>query len=438
MGGSTSPRVVIVTLGCSKNVVDSEHVGAAFAEGGWRVYYDVDPRRGDLLILNTCGFIGDAKEESVNYILRAERLRKEGFLKRLVVMGCLSQRYRNELRTEIPNVDAWYGVNEEASLLRDHNLFPATGNLRLQSTPRHFAYLKIAEGCDRSCAFCAIPAIRGRFHSTDEETLVREAKELAAGGVKELILVAQELTYYGRERHQSNALVHLLERLAEETEIEWLRLHYAYPHDFPQDLIAWMAREPKACHYLDIPVQHAADSVLQSMHRAHSHAQTVTLIEQLREAIPDIALRTTLIVGYPTEGEKEFAELLDFVQWASFEHLGAFPYSSEDGTYAAQHLSDIVPPEEKQRRYDELMKLQRGIAERVRSKRVGTTLPVLLEAEMESGLWVGRTRYDSPEIDGEVHVRTGATVVQAGEIHPVKLVSVLDYDFEGVLTALPQ
>ncbi len=437
MGGTTSPRVVIVTLGCSKNVVDSEHIGASFAEGGWRVYYDEEPRRGDLLILNTCGFIGDAKEESVNYILRAERLRKEGFLKRLVVMGCLSQRYRNELRTEIPNVDAWYGVNEEASLLRDHNLSPAAGNLRLQSTPRHFAYLKIAEGCDRSCAFCAIPAIRGRFHSTDEETLVREAKELAAGGVKELILVAQELTYYGRERRQANALVHLLERLAGETEIEWLRLHYAYPHDFPSDLIAWMAREPKACHYLDIPVQHAADSVLQSMHRAHSHAQTVTLIEQLRDAIPDIALRTTLIVGYPTEGDKEFAELLDFVQWASFEHLGAFPYSSEDGTYAAQHLSDVVPPEEKQRRYDELMKLQRGIAELVRGKRVGTTLPVLLESEMESGLWVGRTRYDSPEIDGEVHVRTGATVVHAGEILPVKLVSVLDYDFEGVLTALP-
>lgn len=437
MRGSTSPRVVIVTLGCSKNVVDSEHVGASFASSGWRVYYDEEPRRGDFLILNTCGFIGDAKEESVNYILRAERLRKEGFLKRLVVMGCLSQRYRNELRAEIPNVDAWYGVNEEAALLRDHNLFPATGNLRLQSTPRHFAYLKIAEGCDRSCAFCAIPAIRGRFHSTEEATLIREAKELAAGGVKELILVAQELTYYGRERRQSNALVHLLERLAGETEIEWLRLHYAYPHDFPSDLIAWMAREPKACHYLDIPVQHAADSVLQSMHRAHSHAQTVTLIEQLRNAIPDIALRTTLIVGYPTEGEREFSELLDFVQWASFEHLGAFPYSSEEGTYAAQHLSDVVPPEEKQRRYDELMKLQRGIAERVRGKRVGTTLPVLLESEMESGLWVGRTRYDSPEIDGEVHVRTGATVVQAGEIHPVKLVSVLDYDFEGVLTALP-
>lgn len=431
MARKLAPRVVIVTLGCSKNLVDSERIGAAFAAAGWRVCYDVDPRRGDVLILNTCGFIGDAKEESVNYILRAERLRQEGFLKKLIVMGCLAQRYRSELPTEIPNVDAWYGVNDESQLLSDCAIPLAARSLRLPSTPRHFAYLKIAEGCDRSCAFCAIPAIRGRFRSEEERSLLREAEELAARGVKELILVAQELTYYGRERGQRDALVPLLEKLAAIDGIAWLRLHYAYPHDFPPALVDWMAREPKACHYLDIPVQHANDAVLRSMRRAHSQAQTVELIERLRRQIPDIALRTTLIVGYPTEGEREFAELLDFVRWAQFEHLGAFPYSAEEGTHAAATLVDVVPQEEKQRRYDELMRLQRGIAEQVRGRRVGAVVPVLVESKMEEGLWVGRTPYDSPEIDGEVHVAAPAGALHEGEIYPVRLSSVLDYDFEG-------
>lgn len=433
MARSVAPRVVIVTLGCSKNLVDSERIGASFAQAGWRVSYDRDPRRGDVLILNTCGFIGDAKEESVNYILRAERLRKEGFLKKLVVMGCLAQRYRVELPAEIPNVDAWYGVDDALRLLTECGVPPSQSLLRLPSTPRHFAYLKIAEGCDRSCAFCAIPAIRGRFRSEEEATLLRETEELAEGGVKELILVAQELTYYGRERGEQDALVPLLEKLAAIRGIEWLRLHYAYPHDFPPALVDWMASEPKACHYLDIPVQHANDEVLRSMRRAHSQAQTVDLIERLRAKIPDIALRTTLIVGYPTEGEKEFTELLDFVRWAQFEHLGAFPYSAEEGTYAASHFVDAVSEEEKQRRYDELMRLQRGIAEQVRGRRLGEVVPVLIESRMEEGLWVGRTQYDSPEIDGEVHVVAPDGAVAEGALVAVRLRSVLDYDFEGEL-----
>lgn len=427
------PKVVIVTLGCSKNLVDSEHLGAAFKNGGWKVVYDVEPTKGAVLILNTCGFIGDAKEESVNYILRAEEMRKKGFIARLFVVGCLVQRYRLPLSNEIPQVDGWYGVGEEEKLLHDLGVVPKAGNYRFLSTPKHFAYLKIAEGCDRHCAFCAIPAIRGRYLSEATDKLLHEARELAERGVKELILVAQELTYYGLDRGDRGALIALLKALAKIEGIEWLRLHYAYPHDFPPELVAWMAEEPKACHYLDIPVQHINDRVLNSMRRSHNRAQTLELIERLRTHIPDIALRTTLIVGYPTEGEQEFRELIEFVNWAQFEHLGAFTYSEEEGTYAAQHLPDTVPQEEKERRYDELMKLQRGIAEKVREQRVGLHLPVLVEAKMADALYVGRTQYDSPEIDGEFHLSTQGVELQIGDKVMAKVTGVLDYDLQGVL-----
>ena len=428
------PRVVIVTLGCSKNVVDSEHLGAYFRAAHWDVSYDSEPQRGDTLIINTCGFIGDAKEESVNYILRAEALRKERFLQRFVVMGCLVQRYREELSHEIPEVDAWYGVGEEAKLIADFGIavthLPV---LRTLSTPSHFAYLKIAEGCDRHCAFCAIPTIRGRFRSEAAPRLLQEAQELVRYGVKELILVAQELTYYGADLGQKNALVALLEQIAAIDDLAWIRLHYAYPHDFPPDLIAWMRDEPKACHYLDIPLQHINDTVLRSMRRSHNRAQTLQLIEKLKREIPDIALRTTLIVGYPTETQEAFTELLDFVRCAEFEHLGAFCYSAEEGTYAAQTLVDSIPEDEKQQRYNTLMSLQRGIAERVRSRRVGSVLPVLIDAQMTPQLWVGRTPYDSPEIDGEVHITSPQRPLAVGDLLPVRLTKVLDYDFEGEL-----
>lgn len=425
--------VVIVTLGCSKNVVDSEHLGAAFRNGGWQVFYDVEPRKDAVLILNTCGFIGDAKEESVNYILRAEDMRKRGFLSQLFVIGCLVQRYRQALSSEIPQVDGWYGVGEEEALLHTLGVVAPSGHFRLPSTPKHFAYLKIAEGCDRHCAFCAIPSIRGHFRSETQERLLREANELAAGGVKELILVAQELTYYGHDRAERGALVRLLEALARVDGIQWIRLHYAYPHDFPPELVEWMAREPKACHYLDIPVQHINDAVLSSMRRSHNRAQTIELIERLRTRIPDVALRSTLIVGYPTEGEKEFRELLEFVQWARFEHLGAFTYSEEEGTYAAQHLHDCVPQAEKQHRYDELMRIQQGIASEVRRLRVGGTIPVLVEAKMGDNLFVGRTQYDSPEIDGEFHLSTQGRELAVGDIVQARVTDVLDYDLQGQL-----
>jgi len=275
--------------------------------------------------------------------------------------------------------------------------------------------------------------VRGRCLSEATDKLLHEARELAEGGVKELILVAQELTYYGLDRGERGALIALLEALAKIEGIEWLRLHYAYPHDFPPELVAWMAEEPKACHYLDIPVQHINDRVLNSMRRSHNRAQTLELIERLRTHIPDIALRTTLIVGYPTEGEQEFRELIEFVNWAQFEHLGAFTYSEEEGTYAAQHLSDTVPQEEKERRYDELMKLQRGIAEKVREQRVGLQLPVLVEAKMADALYVGRTQYDSPEIDGEFHLSTQGVELKSGDKVMAKVTGVLDYDLQGVL-----
>lgn len=425
--------VVIVTLGCSKNVVDSEHLGAAFLNGGWQVSYDTEPRKGEVLVLNTCGFIGDAKEESVNYILRAEDMRKRGFLSQLFVIGCLVQRYRQALSSEIPQVDGWYGVGEEEQLLHKLGVIPQFGKYRFPSTPNYFAYLKIAEGCDRHCAFCAIPSIRGHFRSETQERLLREANELAAGGVKELILVAQELTYYGHDRAERGALVRLLEALARVDGIQWIRLHYAYPHDFPLELVEWMAREPKACHYLDIPIQHINDGVLSSMRRSHNRAQTIELIERLRTRIPDVALRSTLIVGYPTEGDKEFSELLEFVQWARFEHLGAFTYSEEEGTYAAQHLQDCVPQAEKQHRYDELMRIQQGIASEVRRLRVGTTLPVLVEAKIENNCFVGRTQYDSPEIDGEFHLSTHGKELAVGDIVQARVTDVLDYDLQGQL-----
>ena len=434
-GHKLQPSVVIVTLGCSKNVVDSEHLGAAFQNGGWQVSYDTEPRKGEVLVLNTCGFIGDAKEESVNYILRAEDMRKRGFLSQLFVIGCLVQRYRQALLSEIPQVDGWYGVGEEEQLLHKLGVIPQFGKYRFPSTPNYFAYLKIAEGCDRHCAFCAIPAIRGRYHSDTREHLLREAYELSAGGVKELILVAQELTYYGHDRGERGALVGLLEDLAKVPGIEWLRLHYAYPHDFPPELVRWMAEEPKACHYLDIPVQHINDGVLSSMRRSHNRAQTIELIERLRSSIPDIALRSTLIVGYPTEGEQEYRELLDFVKWARFEHLGAFTYSEEEGTYAAQHLRDTVLQEEKEHRYDELMRLQRAIAEEVRGQRVGMQLPVLIEAKMGEKLYVGRTQYDSPEIDGEFHLTTDGEALQLGDIVMARVTGVLDYDLQGELVS---
>lgn len=426
-------RLHIVTLGCSKNVVDSEHIAAHAVGAGWDVLFDQEPEEGDALLLNTCGFIGDAKEESIEYILRAAAKRAEGELSELLVMGCLSQRYLEELRAEIPEVDRWYGVHDNAEILRDLGCQGQAidWTRRMPSTPQHYAFLKIAEGCNRHCAFCAIPNIRGRFTSTPLPALVKEAGRLAELGVKELILIAQELTYYGYDLKSPDLLLRLLNALEQIDGIEWLRLHYAYPTNFPPELVGWLATSPKACRYLDIPLQHISGHVLKTMRRAHDEAFSRELVERLRARIPDLALRTTLIVGYPTESEKDFQQLLDFVAETRFDHLGVFTYSEEEGTPAAKGLEDRIPQEEKEARRDAIMSLQRGISASRKAERVGQSLPVIIDHRLDGETLIGRTQYDSPEVDGEVVVADREGVLSIGDIATVRITASSEYDLQG-------
>lgn len=425
----------IITLGCSKNVVDSEHLAAALSAQGWDVQMDAEPRVGDTLLINTCGFIGDAKEESVNQILVAGEWRRQKRVGKLLVFGCLSQRYPVELAQEIPEVDGWFGARELAPLLE--YLGCSTGGhaliARQLSTPEHYAYLKVAEGCDRGCAFCAIPQIRGRFHSIPTGILRQEALQLAEGGVKELILIAQELTNYGYDLGQPNALLELVQALAKIEPLRWIRLHYAYPHNFPLQLVEWMANEPKACHYLDIPLQHISDAVLTAMHRAHNAAEARRLVEMLRTRIPDIALRTTLLVGFPGETDRDIYALEQFMHDSEFDHLGIFTYSEEEGTYAALHAKDTIPQAEKEARRGHLMELQQSISARRKSRFLGQKLEVMVDAAAGLGEYIGRTRYDSPEVDGEVLVKS-ATVLTNGQIVPVEIDKTSEYDLEGTAT----
>lgn len=426
-------HATIITLGCSKNLVDSERVGASLFRAGWEVSFDEQPVTDDVLLLNTCGFIGDAKEESIAQILTAGQLREQGVIRELVVFGCLSQRYGDELRAEIPEVDAWFGVDDWERLLR--HLGCELGfefrSSRLLSTPQHYAYLKIAEGCDRGCAFCAIPSIRGGFHSESVENLMGEAKSLTDMGVKELILVAQELTYYGRDLRRNDLLLELLEQLANLESLEWIRLHYAYPANFPMELVAWLARESKACRYLDIPIQHISDSILRSMRRPHDAAYVRELVAELRARVPSLALRTTLLVGYPGETERDFALLADFVREARFEHLGVFTYSEEEGTYAAAHFSDDVPQAEKEERRDYLMRIQREVSAEWRAGFVGRTLPCIVDERLDEYSFLGRTEYDSPEVDGEVLIRAPRGGVHVGEVVQVCITGSSEYDLSG-------
>ena len=423
---------VLVTLGCSKNRVDSERIGGALTSGGWVVRYDEEPTMDDVLILNTCGFIGDAKEESVGYILRAEEMLRRGLVRDVVVMGCLSERYGAELRRELPGVKHWFGVKDGRELLAVLGV-PVASHLidRLQSTPRHYAYLKIAEGCDRGCSFCAIPSIRGKYSSLSREQLIAETERLAEGGVKELMLVAQELTSYGRDLREEGGLAELLWKLSEVRGIEWLRLHYAYPTGFGGNVLEWMRSCSKACKYLDIPVQHISTPVLRSMNRQHDGAATRLLLAQLRDVVSEVTLRTSLIVGFPTEGQREFEELLAFVHEAQFDHLGVFAYSHEEGTSAAKKYEDVVPFEEKQRRVEAIMDVQHAIAAQRKRRFVGKTLRVIVDELLGNGEAQGRTEYDSPEVDGEVLVRGGDVDLQVGDILNVRIEGVEDYDLFG-------
>ena len=418
-------RLKVITLGCSKNSVDTGHLLAQLPADAYSVVEGDEPV--DVLLLNTCGFIGDAKEESVNAILAAVEAKKRGEAGELIVFGCLSQRYPDELRAEIPEVDAWYGARELAPVLRHLGVKPGPLTARYQPRPQGYAYLKISEGCDRRCSYCAIPFIRGAHRSVPMEALVEEASSLAARGVKELILIAQDTTYYGLDLYGRRALGELLERLSAIPGIVWIRIHYSYPADFPEDVLQAMANNPKVCRYLDIPLQHIADGMLERMHRHVDGAWTRALIARLRAEVPGVALRTTMIVGHPGETEEEFAELLDFVREARFERLGAFMYSEEEGTWGAKHLRDDVPAEVKQERLDRLRELQRDISLACNQARVGSEVLVIVDDVM-AGTAICRSEFESPEVDGEILLRNPSPGLRVGDMVRVKIVAAEDYD----------
>ncbi len=401
-----SRTIDIITLGCSKNLVDSEKLIHQLELGGYSVTHDSDNPEGEIAIVNTCGFIGDAKEESIDTILGFVKRKQEGKLRRLIVMGCLSERYRKELQDELPEVDCFYGKFDWEQIVADlGQTFHAEEmtNRRL-TTPSHYAYLKISEGCNRHCAYCAIPLITGKQKSRTIEDILTEVETLVAKGVVEFQIVAQELTAYGTDIYGKQMIAELIDRIAQVSGVAWIRLHYAYPANFPFELLEVMARHDSVCKYLDIALQHISDNQLQAMRRNFTSKQTYELIETIRREVPGIHLRTTFMVGYPGESDEDFQQLLDFVKWAKFERMGAFAYSEEEGTYSAQHLKDDVPDEVKQARLSKLMRLQQQISADVQQSKVGRQLSIVIDRE-EGDYLVGRTEYDSPEVDPEVLIK---------------------------------
>lgn len=425
-------KINVITLGCSKNTVDSEHLMARLAAAGYNVVFDSDRTDAKTVVINTCGFIGDTKQESIDLILRAAEAKKAGRIERLFVIGCLSERYADELRTEIPEVDeyfgarTWDGIIQALGAAEDEEL----ATTRRLTTPKHYAYLKISEGCNWKCGYCAIPLIRGPHVSVPMEVLEEEARKLAAQGVRELIVIAQDTTYYGIDLYGRRMLSELLRRLCRIEGIEWIRLHYAYPAGFPDDVIETMATEPKICKYLDIPFQHIADKQLSAMLRRHTKAEALTLIDKLRRTIPDLALRTTLLVGYPGESDADFAELEAFVRTVRFERLGVFAYSEEEGTHSALRLRDDVPEEVKQERVERIMALQREISLENNHRRVGRDERVIVDTR-QGDYYVGRTQYDSPEVDQEILIPTTKGRLQRGRFYHIRIVAAAEYDLYG-------
>lgn len=424
-------KINIITLGCSKNVVDSEHLMAQLHNSGFELTFDSNSTDARTVVINTCGFIGDAKEESINTILSFADAKTKGAIDHLFVMGCLSERYKKELQQEIPEADEFFGVNNLSDVIR------AVGGSyrdeligeRYLTTPSHYAYLKISEGCNWGCGYCAIPLIRGRHRSVPMEELLTEAQKLADKGVKELIVIAQDTTYYGLDLYGSRQLGTLLRKLCKIDGIEWIRLHYAYPAQFPEDVIEAVRDEPKICKYLDIPFQHISDRQLKSMRRGVTKKQVYDLIEKLRTEIPDIALRTTLLTGYPGESDEDFAELLEFVEKVRFERLGVFPYSEEEGTYSAESLKDDVPDPIKQQRADTLMELQNRISAENNRRRIGHCERIIIDRREDTFL-IGRSQYDSPEIDTEILIEMDKSI-RPGTFLPVKITEAEDYDLYG-------
>jgi len=431
-------RVDVISLGCSKNLIDSERLMAKMEAAGLRVEHDPEQVKGEIVVVNTCGFIGDAKEESVNMILELVELKKKGKISRLYVMGCLSERYRKELAEEIPEVDGYYGKFDWMGIIEDLGLrtkdegLMTEGWKRKLTTPKHYAYVKIAEGCDRKCSYCAIPLITGPYKSRPMDEIVDEVRWLAGKGVKEVELIAQDLTYYGIDLAKKGLLPELVEKISEIDGVEWIRLHYAYPTHFPYDLLRVMRENKKVCAYLDVALQHIADNVLKAMRRNITKEETYNFIKRLREEVPGIGLRTTLMVGHPGETEADFDELLQFVRDVRFERMGAFAYSEEEGTYSALHYKDDVDETVKQDRLGRLMAEQQKISEEVNAARIGKTLRVLIDRQ-EGDWMVGRTEWDSPEVDCEVYVKGDVSI---GDFCDVKIERSSEFELFGNIVKL--
>ena len=430
----------IISLGCSKNLVDSEMLMGLMEANGYQCTHDSDDPQGEIVVVNTCGFINDAKEESINTILEFAQAKTEGRIEKLFVMGCLSERYLADLEKEIPEVDGWYGKFNYKKLLKDlkeDEALPSTGSgtafcegKRHITTPRHYAYIKISEGCDRNCAYCAIPLITGRHQSRPMQEILDEVRQLVADGTKEFNVIAQELTYYGVDIDGKQHIAELIEQMADIPGVEWIRLHYAYPAHFPWDLLRVMREKQNVCKYLDIALQHISDNMLTRMQRHVTKEETYELIRKMREEVPGIHIRTTLMVGFPGETEEDFEELKAFVRWARFERMGAFAYSEEEGTYSEQHYDDDVPEDVKQARLDKVMRIQQNISAELEAEKVGQTLKVIIDRQ-EGDYYVGRTEFCSPEVDPEVLIPVEEKKLKIGEFYDVCITDSEEFDLYG-------
>ena len=420
------PTIDFITLGCSKNLVDSETLMGLFESHGYQVTHDSENPQGEIAVINTCGFIEDAKQESIDTILEFAQAKTEGKLQRLYVMGCLSERYLADLEKEIPEVDGWYGKFNYKQLLKDISDYSDNSSPRHLTTPSHYAYIKISEGCDRHCAYCAIPIITGRHRSRPMEDILNEVRALVKRGVKEFQIIAQELTYYGIDIDGKQHIAELIEQMADIEGVTWIRLHYAYPAHFPWDLLRVMREKKNVCNYLDIALQHISDHMLERMQRHVSKEQTYELINKIREEVPGIHLRTTLMVGFPGETEEDYQELLDFTRWARFERMGAFAYSEEDGTYSATHYQDDVPMDVKQARLDRLMRIQQNISAEIEAAKIGQTMKVIID-RTEGDWYVGRSEFCSPEVDPEVLIPIDEPLT-IGSFYDVKITDAEEFD----------
>ena len=425
-------QIDIVTMGCSKNLVDSETLMKLFEDNGYHCVHDPKRPQGEIAVINTCGFIEDAKQESIDTILEFIQAKEEGRLRKLYVMGCLSQRYQKELEAEMPEVDKFYGKFNYKELLKELGKadVPACSGTRHLTTPHHYAYIKISEGCNRRCAYCAIPIITGKHVSRPIDEILDEVRQLVADGVKEFQIIAQELTYYGVDLDGKHHITELISRMADIPGVKWIRLHYAYPNQFPLDLLEVMREKPNVCKYLDIALQHISDNMLNRMHRHVSKQETIDLLKTIRERVPGIHIRTTLMVGFPGETQEDFHELLEFVRTQRFERMGAFAYSEEEGTYSANNYEDDVPAEVKQRRLDKLMILQQEISAEVEAEKVGKILKVIIDRK-EGDYYIGRTEFCSPEVDPEVLIKAGEKRLRVGCFYNVKITQSEEFDLYG-------